>query len=126
MKFYDIDSEFTFGKYEGQTIKEVFEKDPKYIDFCFNNIDEFYVSPDVMKELRSLDPRFTSSPAETDDELDDDMFDNYLDESGVLEDMDESFLSDEDELSWDDDGLGFDDEDDDFENYDDYDDEDDY
>ncbi len=126
MKFYDIDSEFTFGKYEGQTIKEVFEKDPKYIDFCFNNIDEFYVSPDVMKELRSLDPRFTSAPAETDDELDDDMFDNYLDESGVLEDMDESFLSDEDELSWDDDGLGFDDEDDDFENYDDYDDEDDY
>ena len=31
MKFYDIDSVFTFGKYEGMTIAEVYEKDPKYL-----------------------------------------------------------------------------------------------
>ena len=30
MQFYDIDSIFTFGKYEGETLAEVFEKDPKY------------------------------------------------------------------------------------------------
>lgn len=120
MKFYDLDSEFIFGKYEGMTIKEVFEKDPKYIDFCFNNIDEFYVSPEVMKELRSLDPKF-SGPAI--DEFDDDMLESYLDDTEVMEGLDESFLGEEEELSWDDDELdaGFDDE---FDSYDSFDDDD--
>ena len=54
MKFYDIDSVFTFGKYEGMTIAEVYEKDPKYIKYCEENIDEFYVSPSVKRELKSL------------------------------------------------------------------------
>ena len=54
MKFYDIDSVFTFGKYEGMTIAEVYEKDPKYLKYCEENIDEFYVSPSVMRELKSM------------------------------------------------------------------------
>ncbi len=125
MKFYDIDSEFTFGKYEGKTIKEVFESDPKYIDFCFNNIDEFYVSPDVMKELRSLDPRFAATNTEAStDEFDDDMFDSYLEETDLIEEIDDPFQDQEDELNWDDDDLGLDD--DDYDNYDTYDEDDDY
>ena len=44
MKFYDIDSVFTFGKYEGMTIAEVYQKDPKYLKYCEENIDEFYVT----------------------------------------------------------------------------------
>jgi broad specificity phosphatase PhoE len=121
MKFYDADSEFTFGKYEGKTIKEIFEKDPKYIDFCFNNIDEFYVSPEVMKELKQLDPKFTG-PNLTD--LDDDLLESYLDEAEEIEDFDEALLEDEDEaVNWDDDDLdlGFDD---DFESFDDFNDDD--
>ena len=54
MKFYDIDSVFTFGKYEGMTIAEVYQKDPKYLKYCEENIDEFYVSPSVMRELKSM------------------------------------------------------------------------
>lgn len=54
MKFYDLDDVFTFGKYEGQTIAEVFEKDPKYIKYCEENIDEFYVSPTLKRDLKSL------------------------------------------------------------------------
>ena len=54
MKFYDIDSVFISGKYAGETLAEVFEKDPKYINYCQENDDDFYVSPEVMKELRTL------------------------------------------------------------------------
>lgn len=54
MKFYDLDDVFTFGKYEGQTIAEVFEKDPKYIKYCEENIDEFYVSSALKRDLKSL------------------------------------------------------------------------
>lgn len=54
MKFYDLDDVFTFGKYEGMTIAEVYEKDPKYIKYCEENIDEFYVSSSLKRELKSL------------------------------------------------------------------------
>ncbi|KAF0129487.1 MAG: hypothetical protein FD155_2410 [Bacteroidetes bacterium] len=123
MKFYDSDSEFTFGKYEGKTIKEVFEQDPKYIDFCFNNIDEFYVSPDVMKELRSLDPRFTAATT-SNEEFDDDLFESYLDEAELVEEIDDPYLDEDEGGNWDDeDDLGLDD---DFDSFDDYREEDDY
>ena len=46
MKFYDIDSVFISGKYAGETLAEVFEKDPKYINYCQENDDDFYVSPE--------------------------------------------------------------------------------
>jgi hypothetical protein len=111
MKFYDIDTEFTFGKYEGKTIQEVFEKDPKYIDFCFNNIDEFYVSPEVLKELRQMDPKFSGPKAE---EFDDDLLESYLNETEDIGDFDEAF--EEEEIKWDDDDLGLD-LDDDFDDY---------
>jgi len=54
MKFYDIDSIFTEGKYVGLTLAEVFEKDPKYIRFCEENLDDFYISPRVLKELKTI------------------------------------------------------------------------
>lgn len=118
MKFYDIDTEFTFGKYEGKTIREVFEKDPKYIDFCFNNIDEFYVSPEVMKELRQLDPKFSGPKAE---EFDDDLLEAYLDETEDIGDFEEDF--EEEELGWEDDDLDLDLDDDFGDSYDDFDDD---
>lgn len=109
MKFYDVESKFTFGKYEGKTIAEVFQKDPKYIDYCFNNIDEFYVSPEVMKELKSLNRDYTI-PNLT--ELNDDEIDSMFDELQLDEDFDESKL--EEDFNWEEDDLlvddGFDDD----------------
>ena len=84
MQFYDIDSVFSFGKYEGMTIAEVYEKDPKYIKYCEENIDEFYVSPSVMRELKSMSRSINDSALlganfdkMTDDEIDE--FMNNLD-----------------------------------------------
>ena len=54
MKFYDIDSLFTFGKYEGMSLAEVFMKDPGYLKYCAENIDEFYISPSAERELKEL------------------------------------------------------------------------
>ena len=61
MKFYDIDAVFTFGKYEGMTIAEVYQKDPKYLKYCEENIDEFYVSPSTMRELKSMNRSINDS-----------------------------------------------------------------
>jgi len=116
MKFYDVDSEFTFGKYEGKTIKEVFEKDPKYIDFCYNNIDEFYVSPSVLKELKATGS-MPSPSAE-----DDDVMDSFFEDAEEVDDFEPEIDEDED-FDWDDDDLNLID-DDDYDNFDDFDDDD--
>jgi broad specificity phosphatase PhoE len=99
MKFYDVDSEFTFGKYEGKTIKEVFEKDPKYIDFCYNNIDEFYVSPSVLKELKAGGAMHLSQAEDTDDVLD-----SFFEDAEEVDDF-EPDMDEEDDYNWDDDDL---------------------
>jgi hypothetical protein len=100
MKFYDVDSMFTFGKYEGMTIAEVYEKDPKYIKYCQDNIDEFYVSPSVLKELKSMG-RSASDAAllQTDfDKMDDDEIEDFMDSMDEDEDFDESNL--EEDFDW--------------------------
>ncbi len=97
MKFYDIDSIFTFGKYEGQTLAEVFEKDPKYINYCQENIDDFYISPDVLKELRSSsrDNKLLSANL---DEMTDEELRDFMNEMNDIDEFDESKL--EEDFDW--------------------------
>ena len=85
MKFYDLDDVFTFGKYEGLTIAEVYQKDPKYIKYCEENIDEFYVSPSLKRELKDL------GRAVSDSALLDMDFDKMTDDEieAFMHDMDE-------------------------------------
>lgn len=118
MKFYDVDARFTFGKYEGLSLAEVFAKDPKYIDYCTNNIDEFYVSKAVLKELKA--GNFNLDAEETDE---DDQF-AADDLNGLTNDDDEE----EDDFDWEEDIEIIDDDfDDDFDlGYDDDEDDDDF
>lgn len=110
MKFYDIDDIFTFGKYEGETLTEVFEKDPKYIKYCEENIDDFYVSPGVMKSLRTLsrDNRLMTANL---DEMTDDELQEFMSDMNDIDDFDESKL--EEDFDWEDGENMFADEDDD-------------
>ena len=109
MKFYDVDDVFTSGKYEGETLAEVFEKDPKYIKYCEENIDEFYVSPSVLKELKtsSRDNRLMTAKL---DEMSDDELEEFMNDMNDIDEFDESKL--EEDLDWDKEDM-FDDEDDD-------------
>ena len=122
MKFYDIDSVFISGKYAGETLAEVFEKDPKYINYCQENDDDFYVSPEVMKELRTLarDHRLLTQDLDkmSDDELaefmeemnDIDVFDeNNFDDDFDWDAEDDIFAEFEDEYDIEDDDYNFDD-----------------
>lgn len=110
MKFYDVDDLFTSGKYEGETLAEVFEKDPKYIKYCEENIDEFYVSPSVLKELRTLsrDNRLMTAKL---DEMSDDELEEFMNDMNDIDEFDESKL--EEDFDWEkgDDMLADEDED---------------
>ncbi len=97
MKFYDVDSIFTFGKYEGETLAEVFEKDPKYIKYCEENIDDFYISPEVLKELRasSRDNKLLTANL---DEMSDEELRDFMNEMNDIDEFDESKL--EEDFDW--------------------------
>lgn len=99
MKFYDIDSVFISGKYAGETLAEVYEKDPKYITYCQENDDDFYISPDVMKELKTLarDHRLLTQDL---DKLSDDELAEFMEEMNEIDEFDESAF--EDDFDWDD------------------------
>jgi len=41
IQFYDLSSEFNFGKYKGQTISQMINNDPDYLLWCVINVDWF-------------------------------------------------------------------------------------
>ena len=98
MKFYDIDSVFISGKYAGETLAEVYEKDPKYINYCQENDDDFYISPEVMKELKTLarDHRLLTQDL---DKLSDDELAEFMEQMNEIDEFDESAF--EDDFDWD-------------------------
>ena len=61
MKFYTLDTEFTFGKYEGKTVKEILEIQTAYLDWCAINLDHFYISDEIIAEVKAIIPSFVIS-----------------------------------------------------------------
>lgn len=58
MKFYDLDTEFTFGKFEGNTVRQILDLQPSYLDWCAVNLDHFYISKNVIEEIKTIKPDF--------------------------------------------------------------------
>lgn len=61
MKFYNLDTEFTFGQFEGKTVREVLDIQYSYIDWCAINLDHFFISDEVIEEIKSIVPDFSIS-----------------------------------------------------------------
>ncbi len=50
-----------FGKFEGKTIKEIIELQPSYIDWCTINLNHFFITNNLIKEIREIIPNFALS-----------------------------------------------------------------
>lgn len=61
MKFYYLDTEFTEGKFNGKTLKQVLDIQPSYLDWCAINMDQFYVTDVVIEEIKTSIPDFEFS-----------------------------------------------------------------
>lgn len=61
MKFYSLETTFTFGKYKGKNVEEVLAIQPSYLNWCAINLEYFYVSEEVMDEIKAVTPNFTFS-----------------------------------------------------------------
>ncbi len=123
MKFYYLDTKFTSGRYKGQTLEEVFEKDPEYIENTLLEDDNFLITEEVLDELQGVNPNFSFSDEaigrrdskekqfdanndDGDDEFDNEFDDRYVDDDDFvfdeegfeIEEIDEEDLDDLDEL----------------------------
>lgn len=61
MKFYTLDTEFAFGEFKGNTVRQTIEIQPTYLDWCTLNLDHFYISDEVIEEIKSTKPEFKLS-----------------------------------------------------------------
>lgn len=59
MKYYDLNTEFTFGKYKGRTVQDVLNIQPSYIDWCAVYLDHFFITNETISELKSLNKDFS-------------------------------------------------------------------
>lgn len=61
MKFYNLDTEFKFGKFEGKTVKEILYLDPNYLEWCAVHLDQFCMTDEVIEQIRAIMPGFALS-----------------------------------------------------------------
>ena len=77
--FDDIASVFLFGKHRGKSLWSVISEDNSYVYWCINNIPEFIISKETLKQIRELFPMFIVTSS----------FANHIGEPKDLEDYEE-------------------------------------
>lgn len=87
MKFYNLNSQFTFGKFEGKTVRQIIDLQSSYIDWCAINLEHFYISEDVIEDIIKIKPDFTLS-AEGQQKLDE-KYISWADEQESYQDYDD-------------------------------------
>lgn len=56
--FEDIASVFCFGKHRGKPLCSVIFEDESYVYWCINNIPEFTLNKEALKQIREFFPKF--------------------------------------------------------------------
>jgi hypothetical protein len=70
MKAYDLGTRFTFGKYEGKTLEDVFQQDPAYVEKCLLTVEDFAIDEKSVQKLFEKFPDVDISDAAIDTNLD--------------------------------------------------------
>lgn len=58
MNTFYLETVFTFGKYEGDTVEEIAAFDPSYIEWCIIELDGFYIDEGLIQKLTSTYENF--------------------------------------------------------------------
>lgn len=86
MKLYSLNSKLDFGDYDGESLKDVFKKDPDFIEDCIMDNPNFCFNPDLIETLEDLHDQFAFSE-EAIEKLEA-KFDNYENEENNFDDID--------------------------------------
>lgn len=61
MKIYQLESQFTFGKFSGKKMSDVLVEQPSYISWCLINLDHFLIWSDTLSQILVACPNFKLS-----------------------------------------------------------------
>jgi hypothetical protein len=61
MKLYSLNTKLDFGDFKGQTLKDVFMKDPEYIETCIIENPVFCFTDNIMEKLEDMHDEFAFS-----------------------------------------------------------------
>ncbi|MCO4292931.1 hypothetical protein NF867_08665 [Solitalea sp. MAHUQ-68] len=61
MKFYDLETEFNSGKYQGKTLQEIAKIDPEYLNTCALSDQNFLITAPVIEDLQGINPAISFS-----------------------------------------------------------------
>jgi hypothetical protein len=86
MKLYSLSTKLDFGDYAGKTLKDVFIKDPEYIEECILEIPTFCFNPNNVDALEDLHDKFAFSD-EAVEKLES-KYDIYEEEENSFDEMD--------------------------------------
>ncbi len=59
MKYYNLETVFSFGKYNGISLTQVLQIDPTYLNWCLSNLDHFYIAEEDQLIIESNCKEFT-------------------------------------------------------------------
>jgi len=54
MKYYNLNSVFTFGKFNGLSVSKILSIQPSYINWCLENLDHFYILEEDQIEMKNI------------------------------------------------------------------------
>jgi hypothetical protein len=61
MKLYSLNTKLDFGEFKGQPLKDVFMKDPEYIETCILENPVFCFTDNIMEKLEDMHDEFAFS-----------------------------------------------------------------
>jgi len=61
MKLYSLNTKLDFGEYKGQSLKDVFMKDPDYVESCIIENPVFCFTDNIMEKLEDMHDEFAFS-----------------------------------------------------------------
>jgi hypothetical protein len=61
MKTFTLNTKFNFGKHKSESLKQVIDLDCTYIEWCLIYHRDFFISDDVMNEIKEVNPSFIIS-----------------------------------------------------------------
>jgi len=93
MEFFDLETEFTSGKYAGKTLEEVFNSDPKFVEQMLISNESFNISDETMVQLKEINPKFEFSERALDKR--EEKFDLWEDENDVADDDEDDFYDED-------------------------------
>jgi hypothetical protein len=53
MKTYYLNTTMSFGKHNGQSIQQIIDQDPQYLNWCIINLDHFMLENELFENLKN-------------------------------------------------------------------------